>query len=538
MTKELHPTGPWEDGTEYLGSQAEYHVHPQDATPYDIHTYKGLAPVDTVVLLKGRKDVTLDFGGATLMLHGKLQAFVLEECENIIIRNVDILNDRASFTEGTVVENGGDWLTLRLNPHHPCRVEDGRLIPTSEYWENDTLDRTLMFMQCFDAETREGCGLSLCMIGREIHRENLPFHFEQLVAEETPDGLLRLTGHVAECFRPGRVVAIAHERRHLSTFFIRNCRNVRLENVRILNGPGMGVMPIHSRDLYLDHVKFTHCEKSQGIVANLADALHTFSCGGDLVLTECVFEGMIDDAINVHGQFNLLEKCEGDRLTVRQTIKMQTTCVTIFGAGDRVGVHRGKATEVEAEYTVREANVIDDDLVELVLDRPIDLAHEPGSLVENLSAQCDLAMRRCTFGKANTHLRIQTAGKVRIEQCEIALEVLLTGDGSFWFESSGVRDMAVRDTAFTSDKAAIHITPQVFPTEKEPYYHRNIRIEKCTFKTDCPVEARLTDNIVFKDNANVDGRPMTLKLTNCGSVDAPGCTIERHTEKVEELSMN
>ena len=101
-----------------------------------------------------------------------------------------------------------------------------------------------------------------------------------------------------------------------------------------------------------------------------------------------------------------------------------------------------------------------------------------------------------------------------------------------------IRDMAVRDTAFTSEKAAIHISPQVFPTEKEPFYHKNIRIKKCTFKTDCPVEARLTDNIVFKDNVNEDGRPMTLKLTNCGSVDAPGCTIERYTEKVEELSMN
>ena len=538
MKRELNPTGPWEDGVEYIGSRTEYHVRPQDATPYDIHTYKGLAPVDTAVLLKGRKDLALDFGGGTLMLHGKLQAFVLEGCENIVIKNVAVLNDRAAFTEGTVVENGGDFLTLRLNPHHPCRVEDGRLIPTSEYWENDTLDSTVMFMQCFDADTREGCGLQLCMIGKVVHRENLPFSFEQYVAEEAEGGLLRLRGNAAECFRPGRVVAIGHERRYLSTFFLRDCRNVRLENVRILNGPGMGVMPIHCRDLYLDRVKFTHDGKSQGIVTNLADGLHTFACGGDLVMTDCVFEGMIDDALNVHGQFDLLEKTEGDRLTVRQTIKKETTAVTIFGAGDRIGVHRGRTTEVEAEYTVREARILDDDFVELVLDRPAAVPHEVGSLVENLSAQCDLTMRNCAFRKANTHLRIQTAGKVRIDDCVIGLPLWLTGDASFWFESSGVRDMAVRGTAFTTEAATILVNPQVLPTEKEPYYHRNIRVEGCSFQSDCPLTASLADNIVFVGNTQANGRPMTLKLTNCGEATAPGCVIERHTERKDSLSMN
>ena len=537
MRKELNTSGPWNDGYEYMASKAEYHVRPPDATPYDIHTYKGLAPVNTALILKDRKDITIDFNGATLMLHGKLQAFVLERCENVTIRNVAIVNDRAAFTEGTVVECGEDFITLRLNPNHPCRVEDGRLIPTSEYWENDTLNSTVMFMQCFDAGTREGCGCPLCMIGKVIHRENLPFHFEQYVAEEAEGGLLRLRGKVHDCFQPGRIIAIGHERRHLSTFFIRECRNIRLEDVRIINGPGMGIMPIHSQDISLERVRLTYDEKSQGIITNLADAVHSFACSGSFNLTDCVFEGMIDDAINIHSQFGLLEKSEGDRLVVKGTIKGISTAVTIFGKGDRIGVHRGKTTEIEEQLTILEARMLDDDFVELRLDRPA-AAHEQGCLVENLSAQPDLTIRRCIFRKANTHLRIQTSGKVRIEDCEIGLPVWLTGDGSFWFESSGVHDMLVRNTAFTSENARFLINPQVFPTEKEPFYHRNIRIENCSFKAECPVEARLTDGIVFQDNIQIDGKPMTLKLTNCGSALAPGCIVERSTEQVESLNLN
>ena len=52
--------------------------------------------------------------------------------------------------------------------------------------------------------------------------------------------------------------------------------------------------------------------------------------------------------------------------------------------------------------------------------------------------------------------------------------------------------------AFTTEAATILVNPQVLPTEEEPYYHRNIRVE----------------------------------------ATAPGCVIERHTERKDSLSMN
>ena len=52
------------------------------------------------------------------------------------------------------------------------------------------------------------------------------------------------------------------------------------------------------------------------------------------------------------------------------------------------------------------------------------------------------------------------------------------------------------------------------------------------------MQARLADNIVFKDNVQMDSRQMTLKLTNCGTVDAPDCIVERHTVKDISLTIN
>ena len=527
----------WENDSEYVGDQAVYHVRPEDCATYNMSFRKDGGVVKTTFLLEGRRNVTLDFHGATLRLHGKQQPFVIERCSGVTIRNVTIVHERASFTEATIVECGDGYIRIKLNPHHPCRVEDGKLIPYGENWENLELDRTNMFMQCFDAETRDGVGAPLCMIGKTIHRDpKFPFTVHQYVAEEG-DGLITLHGPVHGCFKVGRIIVIGHERRNYSSFLIRESDDIRLENVRVINGPGMGVLPIHTKNIYLDKVKFMYDHESQGIITNQADAVHAFACSGDFQFTDCIFEGMIDDAINIHSQFYLLEAMNGRHITLKSTELAETTANTIFAAGDRIGIHRGKTTEIEEEYEIIEKTIIDDDFIDLLLERPV-ASHEVGSLVENLSAQADITMRNCVFRHSNSHLRFQSGGRILIENCEIGLPVLLTGDGAFWFESSGVRDMTIRDTAFTTPKAGIRITPQIFPTEAEPYYHKNITVTHCRFKTDCPVQGCLADNILFQDNVQTDGKEMVLKLTNCGRVVADNCRIERRTEKIESIGVN
>ena len=538
MSQKLLIPNDWKNDSEYIGDQSVYHVRPEDCVSYNMSFRKDGGVVKTAVLLKDRKNVTLDFNGATLMLHGKQQPFVIERCSGVTIRNVTIVHDRASFTEATVMSRGDDYIDVKLNPHHPCRIEDGKLIPTSEYWENLELDRINMFMQCFDAETRDGIGAPLCMIGKTIHRDpSFPFTVHQYVAEDLGGGLIRLHGPVHDCFRIGCIIAIGHERRNYSTFFIYESNDVRLENVRIINGPGMGILPIHTKNIYLDKVRFMYDHESQGIITNQADAVHAFACSGDFHFTDCVFEGMIDDAINIHSQFYLLEAMNGRHITLKHTELGETTDNTIFAAGDRIAIHRGKTTDIEDEYDIIEKTIIDGEFIDLFLDRPIG-QHAIGSLVENLTAQADITMRNCIFRNSNSHLRFQSSGKILIENCEIGLPVLLTGDGAFWFESSGVRDMTIRDTSFTTPKASIRITPQIFPTEAEPYYHKNITVTHCRFKTDCPIQGSLADNIRFLDNIQTDGKPMVMKLTNCGCVTAENCAVERHTQKIETIGVN
>ena len=97
-------------------------------------TYLSLVPfhrgfLDTAFYLRGLKNVVLDFGGATLKLHGRIQPFIIDECENVTIKNVTVEYDRAFYSEFDVISNENGELRLAPRKNFPCRVENGSLIP-------------------------------------------------------------------------------------------------------------------------------------------------------------------------------------------------------------------------------------------------------------------------------------------------------------------------------------------------------------------------------------------------------------------------
>jgi hypothetical protein len=98
--------------------------------------------------------------------------------------------------------------------------------------------------------------------------------------------------------------------------------------------------------------------------------------------------------------------------------------------------------------------------------------------------------------------------------------------------------LTVENCRFIGARAYIRIRSEIFPTEKEPYYHRNIKTLNNEFDTEEPLFGGEADGIIFKGNQNSMGRSMTLTLTNCGRVDAENCIVERKTEVKSELKVN
>lgn len=489
--------------------------------------------------LKKLKNVTLDFRGATVRLHGRIQPFLLDECENVRIVGVNVLYDRSPFTQGEIVRVGDGRLELKIDrKRFPYAVENGDLVFTSETWKTRGLDVRPQFIQFFDGKTRRGVGSRLTLVGRAPKLDpKFPWAGSTILFTVRDEGdRLVLTSDnlrgLEKTIGPGALAVFGHEDRDLSNCRMLCCRNVTLKDYRILNGFGMGVFPIRCENVTLEGLKMTCDERSPGVVANCADGVHAIACSGDFILRDSVIEGTIDDALNVHGNFLKLKAANGTCLTA-------DTCLELGGAtpvvrpGDRLRVYRGLTTAPAAEYVVQAVRPMDRKAVAFDVDRPVS-AHAPGDAIENMSAQCRLSIRNCRFGKANTHLRIQTRGPVVMENCRTEMPIWLTGDLNYWYESSPCESFTARNVDFVGMSGTVRAIPEVAVTPENPFYHGCLTLERCRFDNGRPVFARKTRRIVVEDCRQAQGGRLTIDLEDCGESSASECEVVRKSTRMQK----
>ncbi len=542
MKREFHIGMLLENNTEYYAAEAEYHVYSTDTVRVEDERYVALranSPTrdfSVFIFIQDRSNITLDFGGATIVLHGKIQPFLVDRSQNITIKNCTVTYDRPLYTEATIAEVTPQYIRIKLNEHCPCRVMGDRLIPYSDTWESETLNRDGHFFQVFDPATRQGCGLHLGVVGTPVVMScERPFTIDRYTAEEDGE-YVRLYGTFPAFYQAGRVLAIEHEPRDMSHVFTIDSKDIRIENYRLLSGCGMGFFSYRTENIRLDGFRLTYDEQSPCLIANPADAVHTFGTSGRFEIKNSVFEGMIDDGLNVHSNFRTVDRVCGNVIYSRNA-SCEKQARSLYREGDVIAVYNGPTMEEAARYTIVKIEAVDDDVSRFTVDRSA-LAHKAGDLMESLTANCDVTVENCVFGKANTHLRLQSRGTFVMRNCETELPLLLSGDASYWFESGPIADLTVENCRFTSDRARIIACGEVLPTENAPYYHQNLKIVNNEFVTDLPMECGQTDGIVFTGNRNAMGRPMTLRLTNCGSVTAQGVTVERFNVEKNTLNLN
>lgn len=532
-----------ESGNYYRADQKEYHIHLEDTVEIHSKRCTGLHAVNTsdalnvFVKIDGKKDITIDFGGAKLVFYGRIQPFLITDSDNITIKNVSVSYNRPPYTEFEVMERSDDYVLLRpLDKKCTFFVEDGYLIMTGENWENRLLHKEPHFFQAFDMQTREGKGLALAIVGKEIELDpKYPFRVKQYIPSMCGE-YLKLEGDIWDVWTKGSMLCYTHEQRNLSSVYTFDSNNITIDNYRIINGAGMGISTNHSSNIYINDLKLVFDEQSNGIIANAADTIHSIACSGDYVITNSIIEGMVDDGLNIHGVFCNFKSAENNIMYLKN--KGHTSAyLGFFGEGEKIAVYNGPTMEKTAEYTVKSVEVLDKKNIKLELYETVG-AHNEDDLVENLSTQTDITIKNTRFGKANSHIRFQSRGKILVENCEIGLPVLLTGDASYWFESSPVQDLTFKNVSFNTERAEIRLMPEVMPTEKEPYYHKNVKFIDCDFAAEIPVHGGYTDNIVFENVKNSLSKQMKLVLTNCGEVTADGIEIERKTEIKTELKVN
>lgn len=288
----------------------------------------------------------------------------------------------------------------------------------------------------------------------------------------------------------------------------------------------MGILGMYTENITIDHLLLRHDKLSHGVIANVADAVHLIACSGKIVIKDSIMEGMVDDALNIHSNYMEIEECDGKVLRLFR--HPMSHCVNAYfkliGIGDKIGIHKGQTMAVRDNFIVRDVKVLNECHIEIAADREIHCLK--GDLTENLSTQPEVTIINSVFAKANSNLRLQTRGKTTVENCDISLPLLLTGDTNYWYESSPVNNLTVSRCRFSGARGMIRACPEFVPCEEAPWYHENIRIFENTFEQPIAFQASRTNGILFENNScqgnNIEPH---IRLQDCGATVTDEKTI-------------
>ena len=378
-------------------------------------------------VLKGVKDITIEGNGALLAAHDAAGFFFFRDCSGLTVRKLTLDTDPLPFTCGRVVAAGRGHIDIK---------------PAKGY--RATAGRSVKGVFGYDP-----------VKGRPARRGHDCYMLDNTTPSSVTDtGLMRVPcrGRLAA----GEHVIVRHDIYGYNGFSLRGCSKVLFEDVTIYSLGGMGVYAAASTDITVRRMKVAKGPDGKRWMSTTADATHFNTCRGTIALEDCRFEGMGDDATNIHNHFWIVSGRRGDD-TLRVTLK-RVRRHTMPGNPPRAGdtIEIGGPENPLSPYTTRTVKAVqadpkNKDLI-ITFTKPLTAKTRSGDVVWNISAAPKARIRRCTVKNNRARgMLIQTRDVILegclFENCSGAA-IHVASDINYWHEGIGVRDLVIRNNRF------------------------------------------------------------------------------------------
>ncbi|MEP6748557.1 MAG: right-handed parallel beta-helix repeat-containing protein [Bacteroidota bacterium] len=458
--------------------KGRYDFYPNQATEKYIFTSNNDESLKKIIfLLAGINNLEIDGQGSSFIFHGYVSPFVMENSVNISLKNFSIDWDRTFHSEGKIISVDNDGMNLTFSDKYPYKIENGILV----FEDNNHEEYPYGSLLEFDPVKHE-----------TAYMANDYYFGHGQPAKEIVPGTVRLLAPGIKG-TPGNVMVFNALKRLCSAITVADCRSLLFDSVNIYHCGGMGIVAQRSRNIEINHMNVTRSPGTDRVLSITADATHFVNCGGKLLIQNSLFENQMDDAANIHGIYvQVTKKLAAAKVEVRLKNEQQLGFDFIHAGSKLELVHN---TDMEAYDTliVKSATRINKEYTQVEFTKPL-----PAKLVigKDVLAEVynypDVTIRHCIIQKNRARgMLIGSRGKVIIEDNlfhTAGAAILFEGDGSYWFEQAGVRDVTLRNNVFDNCNYGVwgNACIQVGSGVQKEYrnisrYNRNIKIYDNTF---------------------------------------------------------
>ena len=460
------------------------------------------------------QNMVFDGQGSEFIFHGRMLPVSLVGSDNCTLKNFSIDFENPHISQVKILKNDtvNGLITYEVAPWVQYEIRDSNFVAKGEGWEH--IPRSGIAFE--GATKRLVYTTSDIAVATRRVKEIAP---RQIEATWRNKKLI-----------PGTVVAMRGWGRTTPGVFLYHDTDTKLENIQVHYAEGMGLLAQLCQNITLN--KFNVCLKGEDdarCFTTQADATHFSGCKGVINSCDGLYEGMMDDAINVHGTYLKVIRRIDDRTLVGRYMHDQSWGFRWGEPGDSVQFIRANTMELTGNV-----NRIDS-------IRPYDRATEKGAReflitfrnpianeisengaygIENLTWTPEVLFARNTI--RNNRARgalFSTPRRTTVEDNFFdhtsGTAILLCGDCNGWYETGACRDVLIRRNRFVNaltslyqfTNAVISIYPDIPELDKQQqYFHggkgKGIVIEDNEFDMfDAPLlYAKSVDGLWFRRN--------------------------------------
>lgn len=445
---------------------------------------------------ENERDIRLDYANESLVFSRAITPFYFKDCQNVSICNLRLSFKNRYYFQAeivNIVEN-----TVFLKPNTDVKYEVSAEGKIKLVYEKESLDyaQKTVFIQEFEKVPR---------VARKSPIKILPPNEEYAFRDK--DGVIEFTYKQAQSFKIGNLLCFFCFDRTVDGFVFDHVKNLTLKNVTIYASPAMGIICQNCENIRLENVRVVREENSPYAVTTLADATHFFACRGKLVMQNCTFENMNDDATNIHSAYLTITQTDGKRV-VAEYKHFQQYGVNFFKNGDvarsispQDGAFGATGKVKSAQLTPNKQGL----LIEFYHDVPFQV----GDLLENVTANPKVRIKNCKTGNNRPRgFLIATNKTALVKDCQFynsECGVGVFADTKFWYEAGALGKLTIDGCQFScnygGERAAIIVEP-TFDQDGNPRFNQKITVKNCTFDLRYGERSRIcnTEKIVIKNN--------------------------------------
>ena len=493
-----------------------YHFYSKGAVTreYYISNHDQDNPKVVGLALEDFKNLTIEGNGAEFIFHDIMLPVSLLHSENVTLKDFSIDFNNPTIAQIKIEKNDETGITFRPAPWVKHRISKDQQF---EFYGNGWAFRPSTGI-AFEGDTKH----------LVYQTSDLGYSTKGVV--EVEKGLYHAPAWKDKRLVAGTAIAMRSWSRPTPGIFLSHNKDTKIENVTVHYAFGMGLLAQLCENITLDGFRVSlRGESDPRYFTTQADATHFSGCKGKITSVNGLYEGMMDDAINVHGTYLKLVSKVDDCTYVGRYMHSQTWGFDWGFKGDSVQFIRSKTMEeVDGHYAIRSIAPKDKDSVhgakefQITFDRPvadIDLANGTYG-IENLTWTPEVYFAGNTIRNNRARGSLFSTPKKTIVENNIfdhtsGTAILLCGDCNGWFETGSCRDVVIRNNKFINaltnmfqfTNGVISIYPEI-PNLKDQvkYFHGGkkgaIRIENNEFEMfDAPVlYAKSVDGLIFKNN--------------------------------------